>query len=50
MKKVNQLKKDNLLLSAWTLDGKIFVTEPPQKVNRLEFIVKAIYIIFDFNL
>ena len=30
MKKVNQLKKDNLLLSAWTLDGKIFVKTSPE--------------------
>ena len=30
MKKANQVKKDNLLLSAWTLDGKIFVKTSPE--------------------
>ena len=30
MKKANQLKKDNLLLNAWTLDGKIFVKTSPE--------------------
>ena len=29
-KKANQLKKDNLLLNAWTLDGKIFVKTSPE--------------------
>ena len=30
MKKANQLKKDSLLLNAWTLDGKIFVKTSPE--------------------
>ena len=30
MKKANQLKKHNQLLSAWTLDGKIFVKTSPE--------------------
>ena len=30
MKKANQLKKDNLLQSAWTLDGKMYVKTSPE--------------------
>ena len=41
MKKANQLEKDNLLLSAWTLMARFLLT-PPQKVNRLEFTVNTI--------